>query len=98
MSSVRCSDCLNYPVWHRQPGSDMCISVASERSLESRPCEPRLRPRAGRVAGSRRAARPRVHASQSTSQEGQFLGKLVVWILVIFGALLVVTEILSASF
>ena len=40
---VLCKDCLEYPARNRQPGSDLCISVASNRSLDSRPCEPRPR-------------------------------------------------------
>ena len=98
MSKVRCSDCLNYPAWHRQPGSDMCISVASDRSLESRPCEPRLRRRLGGIARSRQTAGARAQAPRSVGQQGQYLGKLIIWILAIFGTLLVVITILSASF
>ena len=40
---VLCKDCLEYPARNRQPGSDLCISVASNRSLDSRPCQPRPR-------------------------------------------------------
>jgi len=40
---VLCRDCLYYPLRARQPGSDMCVLVASARSSDSRPCWPRAK-------------------------------------------------------
>lgn len=96
MARVHCRDCRNYPEWHRQPGSDMCVSVASERSMASRPCVPRLR--AGAIgarlqqSGSRRS----VKAASPGGINGQpsILGRVIVWLLVIFGLLLLVIKFL----
>lgn len=39
---VWCRNCKEYPARSRQAGSDMCVQAASGRSVDSRPCSPRL--------------------------------------------------------
>lgn len=39
---VWCRYCQEYPSRSRQPGSGMCVQAASGRSMDSRPCSPRL--------------------------------------------------------
>lgn len=39
---VWCRYCREYPARGRQPGSDMCVETTSGRSVDSRPCRPRL--------------------------------------------------------
>jgi hypothetical protein len=42
VSKVWCKYCVKYPERNRQPGTGMCVSPASNRSPDSRPCEPQL--------------------------------------------------------
>ncbi len=39
---VWCKYCSEYPRRSRQAGSGMCVEATSGRSLDSRPCEPKL--------------------------------------------------------
>jgi hypothetical protein len=39
---VWCRYCTEYPARSKQPGSGMCVEATSGRSLDSRPCEPKL--------------------------------------------------------
>jgi hypothetical protein len=39
---VWCRYCREYPARSRQPGSGMCVEAISGRSVDSRPCRPRL--------------------------------------------------------
>ena len=39
---VWCRYCQEYPARSRQPGSGMCVQASSGRSMDSRPCRPRL--------------------------------------------------------
>ncbi len=47
MAVIWCKYCKEYPVRRRQPGSNLCIE-GQGRSIDARPCEPRLTA-AGRV-------------------------------------------------
>ncbi|MDZ4180687.1 MAG: hypothetical protein U1E29_15890 [Coriobacteriia bacterium] len=97
MATVHCKDCLDYPAWHRQPGSSMCISAASNRSLKSRPCEPRLRARARLDAANRLERRvPPTKSTPVTSGQTPLLGRIIAWVLLIFGVLLAVMKLLPS--
>jgi hypothetical protein len=39
---VWCRYCTEYPARSRQPGSGMCVAANSGRSIDSRPCAPKL--------------------------------------------------------
>jgi len=39
---VWCRYCKEYPARSKQPGSGMCVQAMSGRSMDSRPCRPRL--------------------------------------------------------
>ena len=47
VARVWCRYCTEYPDRSKQPGSGMCVEATSGRSIDSRPCEPKLTP-AGR--------------------------------------------------
>ena len=75
----------------------MCISAASDRSLESRPCEPRLRVRARLTSGARTARRvPSNGPKPQAVARPSLLGRSIAWVLLIFGVLLVVLKLLPS--
>jgi hypothetical protein len=39
---VWCRYCKEYPARSKQPGSGMCVQATTGRSVDSRPCVPRL--------------------------------------------------------
>lgn len=41
-ANVWCKYCAHYPDRNRQPGTGRCVSPASTRSPDSRPCVPKL--------------------------------------------------------
>jgi len=41
-TQVWCRYCTEYPARSRQPGSGMCMESTSGRSVDSRPCVPKL--------------------------------------------------------